>query len=158
MHRIRRALLPKLKMELLSKWFLLLLSTGALLFCGVYNMEKIGAQSSPIIKKGIQSVFWAFTGIKDFKSFSRLNEMSPVNHITPNYPPTFLTVGDADPLAPQSTELIDILQKNGVEVESVLFDGTNTDLGHEYQFDFTTTHAEQTLGKTLAFLKKHSEK
>jgi len=55
---------------------------GALLFCGVYNMEKIGAQSSPIIKKGIQSVFWAYTGKKDFKSFSRLNEMSTVNHIT----------------------------------------------------------------------------
>lgn len=131
---------------------------GALLFCGVYNMDKIGTQSSPIIKKGIQSVFWAYTGKKDFKSFSRLDEMSTVNHMTPNYPPTFLTVGDADPLAPQSTELIDVLKKNGVEVESILFDGTNTDLGHEYQFDFTTTHAEHTLGKTLAFLKKHSGK
>lgn len=49
-------------------------------------------------------------------------------------------------------------KKNGVSEESVLFDGTNTDLGHEYQFDFITTHAEQTLGKTLAFLKKHSRK
>lgn len=131
---------------------------GALLFCGVYNMDKIGAQSSPIIKKGIQAVFWAYTGKKDFKSFSRLNEMSTVNHITPNYPPTFLTVGDADPLAPQTTELIDVLKKNGVEVESVLFDGINTDLGHEYQFDFTTKHAEQTLAKTLDFLKKYSGK
>ncbi|MGG2073729.1 alpha/beta hydrolase [Lysinibacillus irui] len=37
---------------------------GALLFCGVYNMDKIGAQSSPIIKKGIQAVFWAYTGKK----------------------------------------------------------------------------------------------
>ncbi|ACA40361.1 lipase [Lysinibacillus sphaericus] len=131
---------------------------GALLFCGVYNMDKIGAQSSPIIKKGIQSVFWAYTGTKDFKSYSRIDEMSTVKHVTPNYPPTFLTVGDADPLAPQSTELIDVLKKNGVEVESVLFEGTNSDLGHEYQFDFTTTHAEQTLGKTLAFIKKYSGK
>jgi len=131
---------------------------GALLFCGVYNMDKIGIQSSPIIRKGIQSVFWAYTGKKDFRSFSRLDEMSTVNHITPYFPPTFLTVGDADPLAPQSTELIDVLKKNGVEVESVLFDGTNTDLGHEYQFDFSTIHAEQTLGKALAFLEKHSGK
>ncbi|UNK17106.1 alpha/beta hydrolase [Paenibacillus sp. N3/727] len=129
---------------------------GALLYCGIYNMDNMGTQSSPIIKKGIQSVFWAYTGKKDFKSFSRLDEMSTVKNITPDYPPTFLTVGDADPLAPQSAELIDVLDKNNVEVESVLFDGTNTDLKHEYQFDFSIPHAEQTFGKTLEFLKKHS--
>ncbi|AJS59756.1 alpha/beta hydrolase [Paenibacillus sp. IHBB 10380] len=129
---------------------------GALLYCGIYNMDKMGIQSSPVIKKGIQSVFWAYTGKKDFHSFSRLDELSTVKHITPNYPPTFLTVGDADPLAPQSAELIDVLKKNDVEVESVLFDGTNTDLNHEYQFDFTLPHAEQTFDKTLKFLKKHS--
>lgn len=129
---------------------------GTLLYCGIYNMDLIGVQSSPIIKKGIDSVFWAYTGKKDFQSFSRLDEMSTVKHITPNFPPTFLTVGDADPLAPHSAELIDVLKKNGVEVDSVLFDGTNTDLGHEYQFDFSISHAEQTFGKTIDFLKKHS--
>ncbi|MGE7185938.1 alpha/beta hydrolase [Peribacillus sp. NPDC006672] len=130
---------------------------GALLYCGIYNMDEMGTQSSPVIKKGIDSVFWAYTGKKDYKAFSRLNEMSTVKHITPYYPPTFLTVGDADPLAPQSAELIDVLEKQGVEIESVLFDGTNTDLGHEYQFDFTIPHAEQTFGKTIQFLKEHSE-
>jgi acetyl esterase/lipase len=63
----------------------------------------------------------------------------------------FLTVGDADPLAPHSADLLDVLKKNNVEVESVLFDGTQSELGHEYQFDFTSPHAEKTLGKQLNF-------
>ncbi|MCE5169341.1 hypothetical protein LQV63_08450 [Paenibacillus profundus] len=116
----------------------------------------INPPSSAILKIGIQTVFWSYTGVKDFASFSRLDEMSTVKQITPDYPPTFLTVGDVDPLAPHSADLIDVLTKNNVEVESVLFDGTNPELGHEYQFDFTSPHAEQTLGKTVEFLKKHS--
>ncbi|TYR81883.1 alpha/beta hydrolase [Priestia megaterium] len=131
---------------------------GALLYCGLYNMDRMGkSEKSPVLKAGVQTVLWSYTGVKDFASFSRLDELSTVKQVTPDYPPAFLTVGDADPLAPHSVELIDVLEKNNVEVESVLFDGTNTDLGHEYQFDFTTPHAEQTLGKTLEFLNKHSK-
>ena len=111
----------------------------------------INPPSSAILKIGIQTVFWSYTGVKDFASFSRLDEMSTVKQITPDYPPTFLTVGDVDPLAPHSADLIDVLTKNNVEVKSVLFDGTNPELGHEYQFDFTSPHAEQTLGKTVEF-------
>lgn len=79
--------------------------------------------------------------------------MSTINHVTPEYPPVFLTVGDVDPLAPHSADLIDVLVQNGVEVDSVLFEGTNPELGHEYQFDFTSPHAEKTLGRTFEFLK-----
>lgn len=130
---------------------------GVLLYCGLYNMDRMSEPSSSfVLRAGIQTVFWSYTGVKDFASFSRLDEMSTVKQVTPDYPPAFLTVGDVDPLAPHSVELIDVLEKNGVEVESVLFEGTNPELGHEYQFDFTSPHAEQTLGKTFEFLKKHS--
>lgn len=130
---------------------------GALLYCGLYNMDRMTQpQSSFILRLGVKSVFWSYTGVKDFASFSRLDEMSTVNHVTPDYPPVFLTVGDVDPLAPHSADLIDVLAKNGVEVDSVLFEGTNPELGHEYQFDFTSPHAEKTLGRTFDFLKKHS--
>lgn len=130
---------------------------GALLYCGLYNMDRM-TQPSPsfILRLGVKSVLWSYTGVKDFATFTRLNEMSTVNHVTPDYPPVFLTVGDADSLAPHSLDLIDVLVRNGVEVDSVLFEGTHSELGHEYQFDFTSPHAEKTLGRTFEFLKKHS--
>lgn len=130
---------------------------GALLYCGLYNMDRMTQpQSSFILRLGVKSVFWSYTGVKDFATFSRLDEMSTVNHVTPDYPPVFLTVGDVDPLAPHSADLIAVLTRNGVEVDTVLFDGTNPELGHEYQFDFASPHAEKTLGRTFEFLKKHS--
>ncbi|PFR27561.1 lipase [Bacillus cereus] len=129
---------------------------GLLLFCGPYSMDRLDNPKSSIIGKWmVHTMFWSYTGEKDVASFPRLAELSTVKHVTPNYPPVFLTVGDADPLAPHSADLIDALKQNGVEVESVLFDGTKSELGHEYQFDFASPHAEKTLGKTIEFLNKH---
>ncbi|TCZ81102.1 alpha/beta hydrolase [Paenibacillus albiflavus] len=131
---------------------------GLLLFCGIYNTDRLdNPQASALSKLLIKTMFWSYTGEKNFASFSRLNELSTVQHVTPNYPPVFLTVGDADPLAPHSADLIDVLNKNNVEMESVLFEDTKSELGHEYQFDFTSEHAENTLGKTIEFLIKHSQ-
>ncbi|MCR8939280.1 hypothetical protein O0555_18345 [Brevibacillus laterosporus] len=111
--------------------------------------------ASTLGKIFFNTMFWSYTGEKDIKSFSKIDEISTVKQITPNYPPVFLTVGDADPLAPHSADLIDVLQINNVEVESVLFEGTKSELGHEYQFDFSSSHAEKTLEKTIEFLNKH---
>ncbi|OPA73378.1 lipase [Paenibacillus selenitireducens] len=131
---------------------------GLLLFCGPYSMDRLDlTKASTLSQKMVRTMFWSYTGAKDLKSFPRIEELSTVKQVTPNYPPVFLTVGDADALAPHSADLIDALEKNGVEVESVLFDGTKSELGHEYQFDFTSPHAENTLGKTIEFLKKHSQ-
>ncbi|WP_232698572.1 alpha/beta hydrolase [Brevibacillus daliensis] len=130
---------------------------GLLLFCGPYNMYRFEEhQASTLGKFFVDTMFWSYTGEKDIKSFPKIDEISTVKQITPNYPPVFLTVGDADPLAPHSTDLIEALERNNVEVESVLFDGTKSELGHEYQFDFSSSHAEKTLGRTIEFLHKHS--
>lgn len=129
---------------------------GLLLFCGPYNMYRFdNPHASTLGKIFFNTMFWSYTGEKDIKSFSKIDEISTVKQITPNYPPVFLTVGDADPLAPHSADLIDVLQINNVEVESVLFEGTKSELGHEYQFDFSSSHAEKTLEKTIEFLNKH---
>lgn len=131
---------------------------GLLLFCGPYNAERIDdPHTSTLGKILVHTMFWSYTGVKDIKSFPKLDEISTVKQITPNYPPVFMTVGDADPLAPHSADLIEVLEANNVEVESVLFDGTKSELGHEYQFDFTSPHAETTLGKTIEFLNNRSK-
>jgi acetyl esterase/lipase len=99
---------------------------------------------------------WSYTGVRNYESYERIDELSIVNHVTPNYPPVFITVGDADALQPQSLEFIDVLKKNGVEVESVLFTGTGANLGHDYMMELDTIPAQQTLEKALDFLKRHS--
>ena len=116
-------------------------------------MKALKQISSPVINLYL----WSYTGRRDYESYKRINELSTAEHITPEYPPVFLTVGDADPLEPQSLELKDILERNGVEVEPVLFTGTGAGLGHDYMMELDTEAARQTMDEALDFLKRHSQ-
>lgn len=126
---------------------------GALLLCGLYNLDTVRATAFP----NIDLFLTAYTGAEPFESFPRINELSTVQHISPDFPPVFITVGDADPFVSQSTELVDILKTNEVQVDSVFFEGTQKNLKHEYQYDLSTEEARKTLEKTVQFLFVHSE-
>lgn len=125
---------------------------GVLLFDGAYDLQTVRATHLP----GIGLFAWSYTGVRRFESYDRIDELSVVNHITPDFPPVFVTVGDADPLEPQSLELIQALKRNGVEKESVLFSGTGAHLGHDYMMELGEAAAQQTLEKALDFLQRHS--
>ncbi|WP_169799933.1 alpha/beta hydrolase [Herbiconiux solani] len=86
--------------------------------------------------------------------------MSVTDTATNAFPPTFLSVGDADPFRPQVTELAAALQARGVPVTTLMWDGTGDKLGHEYHFDFSLPlpvplplpQAQTALQATLDFL------
>jgi acetyl esterase/lipase len=127
---------------------------GVLLYDGVYNMRSAQSLHSSVI----DLYTWSYTGVRDIQTFDRADELSIPDHITPDFPPTFITVGDADLLEPQSIELIQALDRNGVEVESHLFTDTGAGLGHDFMMDLSTQPAQQILKQALDFLKRHSEK
>lgn len=125
---------------------------GALLFCGLYNMDSVRATAFP----NIELFLTAYTGAKPFESFSEIDELSTVQHINADFPPAFITVGDADPFVSQSAELVTVLKANNVQVNSVFFEDTQKNLKHQYQYDLSTDDARETLQKTLDFLSIHS--
>lgn len=126
---------------------------GAVLLCGLYNLDTVRATDFP----NIDYFLTAYTGAEPFESFSRADELSTVQHISPEYPPVFITVGDADPFVSQSAELVEALKANQVQFSSVFFEGTEKNLKHEFQYDLNTEDAQDTLKKTLQFLFVHSE-
>lgn len=126
---------------------------GVLLYDGVYNMLTAGNLHSPVI--GLY--LWSYTGVRDVESFDRIDETSIPDHVTPDFPPAFVTVGDADILKPQSIELIQALKENGVDIDAHLFTGTGANLGHDFMMDLDTQPARQILEKTLAFVRRYSE-
>lgn len=125
---------------------------GAILFCGLYNMETVRATEFP----NIELFLTAYTNVEPFESFAQIDELSTVNHVTTNYPPVFITVGDADPFSSQSTELVEVLKSHNVPVSSAFFEGTYKNLAHEYQYALDTVDAQQTFEKTLDFLSLNS--
>jgi acetyl esterase/lipase len=121
---------------------------GVVLFCGLYDMRTVGSSGFP----GLRTYLWAYTGVRDWTSYPAIDQLSTVLHVTPAYPPTFLSVGDIDPLRSQTAELASALRRQNVPLTTLLWTGTGDNLKHEYQFNFDLPQAQTAFKRTLAFL------
>ena len=84
--------------------------------------------------------------------YPQVDQPSTVLHVTPDYPPTFLSVGDADPFASQAAELAFALRRQAVPLTTLFWTGTGDHLNHEYQFNFNLPQARTAFQRTLALL------
>jgi acetyl esterase/lipase len=121
---------------------------GVVLFCGLYDMSTVGTTGFPALR----TYLWAYTGYRDWTAYPGIRAMSTTSTATAAYPPTFLSVGDADPFRTQEAELAANLRSKSVPVTTLTWTGTGDHLGHEYQFDFTRPQARTALTDTVAFL------
>jgi acetyl esterase len=124
---------------------------GALLFCGPYDGRSIVSEASTswYSRAFIGSYFGSLN-----PPVSTLDVFSVALHVTPDFPPSFISVGNADEMAPQSVALADALRHQGVHVETQFYPASHTPpLDHEYQFDLTLPEANETLKRAQAFLR-----
>jgi acetyl esterase/lipase len=121
---------------------------GVVLFCGLYDLRTAGSTGFPALR----TYLWAYTGARDWTSYPAIDQLSTVLHVTPGYPPTFLSVGDADPFAAQAAELALALKQQAVPLTTLFWTGTGDHLNHEYQFNFDLPQARTAFQRTLAFL------
>jgi acetyl esterase/lipase len=121
---------------------------GVVLFCGLYDMRTVGATGFPALR----TFLWSYTGYRDWIEYPGIDQLSTTEQVTEDYPATFLAVGDDDPFHSQSVALDRTLRTHGVPVTGQFWEGSGAHLGHEYQFDLTTSEAQQTYAQTLAFL------
>jgi acetyl esterase len=85
----------------------------------------------------------------------RVAEFSVNRHLTPQFPPAFVSVGNADPLAPQSTLIADAIRTQGVNVETLFFSsGYSPALPHEYQFDLDGEAGRAAFERLTGFLDR----
>ena len=74
-------------------------------------------------------------------------------HVTPAFPPAFISAGNADPLEPHSHAMAAALQKQGVRVDALFFPKDHAlPLPHEYQFNLDQIDGQQVLQRSLRFL------
>jgi acetyl esterase/lipase len=126
---------------------------GVVLHCGPFDFALVdgGGRAGPFVR----SVLWAYLGTKAFEGDPRIAEATIGRHVTAAFPATFVSVGDADPLALHSTDLARALAEAGAPVETLFFplDGLSG-LGHEYQFDLDSDAGRLALARTLGFLER----
>lgn len=123
---------------------------GVLLFCGPLDGRSMAVSPSWFA----HTVMWSYYG--SAAPSPAHDTFSIVPRITRDFPPAFITVGNGDPLAPQSLALADALRREGVTVDTLFFPATHQPaLGHEYQFDLTLPESREALARTHAFLRAH---
>ncbi len=132
---------------------------GVVLHCGVYDMAALHSGVDGLAAWGFNTVLWAYTGIKGFADGPAMAEMSTIDFATAEFPPAFVTGGNADPLtAGQSRPFAERLSHLGVAVTTLFFpDDHEPALPHEYQFDLDTDAGDEALAQTLAFLAQRFE-
>lgn len=126
---------------------------GSLLFYGGYNMETIIDTGFFMIKTMVKS----FTGVKKISEYKLKDQISPVHHITENFPPAFITVGERDHLYSQSLELIDVLELKERPYEKLLFDKNIKNANHAFLNFYYRDCTKQAFSEMIRFLKKYSE-
>lgn len=79
--------------------------------------------------------------------------------MTADFPPAFISAGNADPLLRHSTALAETLASHGVSVDSLFFPSDYAPgLPHEYQFNLDTDAGRLALDRSGAFLASQRER
>lgn len=134
---------------------------GLVLNCGIYMMDGL-TQPDPTLPKiigwGDDISVWAYSGTKDFTD-PVIKEMSAYYHVTKNYPATYITGGNGDPLTnAQAKPFAKLLTSLGVDVTARFFaDNHQPVLPHEYQFNLDNADGMIALQKTVEFAKKQTK-
>ncbi|WP_306225052.1 alpha/beta hydrolase [Bosea beijingensis] len=101
----------------------------------------------------IRSVLLAYFGTSSPFDSEQITEAAVPRYVTEAFPPSFISVGNGDPLAPQSVVMAQALRDRGVRVDTLFFPPeTDPKLPHEYQFDLGRSEGRQALDRLTAFL------
>jgi len=126
---------------------------GAVLFSGAYDLGLIDLRG--VTGLFVRSVLWAYTGSADFATDPCFASASVVHHLSADFPPTFISAGDADPLLAHSLAFADALDALGVDVHRLFFNAEGRS-GHNYQFDLDAKTGRIALAELLIFLQHAS--
>lgn len=128
---------------------------GALLFCGPYDLEMVRLEGP--FGFFLRTVLWAFTGQRETQGNPAVLLASVLRHVTPAFPPAFISAGSDDPLLPHSMALAERLKSMQVPVQPLFFPtGHQPPLGHEYQFDLDQSAGREALEALVRFAQQRA--
>jgi acetyl esterase len=128
---------------------------GALLYCGVYDLEALA--SADRYRYFLRAILRAYSGTDAFMTDSGFAYASVVRYVSENFPPTFISAGNADPLREQSVAFAQALAHQSVRNRQLFFPSAYLPrLPHEYQFNLDTAAGQLALEQSVQFLEQLS--
>lgn len=128
---------------------------ATLLFCGPFDFDRVNFDG--LFGPFLHTVVRAFFGQRNAHELPAYRLASVLPHLNADFPPTFVSAGNADPLLGQSLALQERLTALGVPVQGLFFAADHQPpLGHEYQFNQDTEAGRLALQRALAFAREHT--
>ena len=128
--------------------------SGLVLFCGAYDFT-LARGSTRLGTWLIDTAIWSYLGSTRRHDDRITRQGSVPAHVTPSFPPTFVSAGNGDPLLPHTLALVEALERHAVDHDSLLFpDRHEPRLAHEYQFDLDSTEGRRALDDVVAFIQR----
>lgn len=122
---------------------------GLILACGAFDLGALTHDVGGIVKDYVDA--YIGTTARD----SALRKASV--EVTPAFPSTWLSGGNADPLTPQVKDFAKALTSTGVEVDTMFWPKKQSPpLGHEYQFNLGLAESVKTLESAVAFARSRT--
>jgi acetyl esterase len=124
---------------------------GLVLYCGPYDAHHLNWEGE--FGKFLKTVLWAYSGTRDFLNDPAFAPASVIGYVNKSFPPTYLSAGNKDPLAPQSQAMARKLLQHGVHVDTLFFPADYAPaLPHEYQFNLDNEAGQLALSRSAAFV------
>ncbi|GAA5020315.1 alpha/beta hydrolase [Terrabacter aeriphilus] len=127
---------------------------GLVLFCGAFDLT-LAHGSTRLGSWLVDTAIWSYLGSSRRHDDRTTEQGSIPVHVTPSFPPAFVSAGNGDPLLPHTSALVEALDRHGVDHDTLLFDETHEPrLGHEFQFDIDSADGRQALDRAVAFVER----
>lgn len=125
---------------------------GVILFYGAFDLTTALYSGFPLA----DVCYDGFLGTQDIKHNRQLiEEASPLNHVTTDYPKCLVMSGEADHLhQSQSVAFSKVLVKHGVQTNTLFFNQTRKDAEHGFMMDFRRKATIESVAAVLSFLKE----
>jgi len=126
-------------------------------YCGPLDLEKIKdtKSSSNFMKFFVRTVAWSELGTKNWKTSPQLKQASLVKYLTDEFPPAYITDGNAYSFQDQGISFKNKLRTLSVPVKGLFFNKSKQEISHEYQFDYSTPEAKDCYSQTLSFIEQY---
>jgi len=126
---------------------------GTVLFCGLFDPTALDLTGP--LGTFLRAALFGYFGTANPLDSERITQAAIPRYVTEAFPPSFVSVGNGDPLAPQSVVMAQALRDRGVRVDALFFPPEHEPrLQHEYQFDLDSSPGREALERLTAFLNR----
>jgi acetyl esterase len=125
------------------------------------HVKGVVLYSAPLKVSGsgwrFNAMLWSYLGTKDLEKSPQARQMDIAQHVTPRYPPTYITDGNQSDTFPEHAKaMAQVLRQKGVDHVFTYYEPSEAKLDHGYAGNLRTKQGRENFEKTMMFMMARS--